>query len=182
VFVEGASDAVALETLARRLGRDFIAEDVHVVAMHGVTNIRKHLDATPPGTRVAGLCDANEQRFFRRAFDDYADRLEMLGCFVCTPDLETELIRAVGTDGMLEVIARERELDSFRTLQRQPDHRGRAEELQLHRFIGTKSGRKLRYARLLAEALDLTAVPHPLDAVLVAVGARSFGGQSPRPA
>lgn len=175
VFVEGTSDAIALGTLARRWGRDLETEDVDVVALHGVTNIRRQLDATPPGSRVIGLCDAGEQQAFRRAFDRCADRFDVVGCFVCVPDLETELIRAVGADRMLDVIEREGELDSFRTLQRQLAHRDGAVEQQLHRFIGTKSGRKLRYARLLAEALDLAAVPRPLDAVLALAGTDSDG-------
>jgi hypothetical protein len=32
--------------------------------------------------------------------------------------------------------------------------------------MGTRSGRKLRYATALVEALDLARVPRPLDAVL----------------
>jgi hypothetical protein len=166
VFVEGASDAIALETLAHRRGRDLTAAGIQVVALHGVTNIQRHLDATPAGTRVAGLCDEPELRIFRRAFDRYANQLEVLGCFVCVPDLETELIRAVGVTGVVEVVTREHELDSLRTLQRQPAHRAGTLESQLHRFIGSKSGRKLRYARLLAEELDLTAVPRPLNEIL----------------
>jgi hypothetical protein len=169
VFVEGRSDALALETLARRRGRDLGVENVDIVAIHGVTNIGRHLDATPGGARVAGLCDAGEQRAFRRAFDRRAGVLDVLGCFVCEPDLESELIRAVGADGMIAVIDREGELDSFRTLQGQPAHRGQAVEGQLHRFIGTRSGRKLRYAGLLVDALDLSAMPRPLHALLAAV-------------
>jgi hypothetical protein len=42
-------------------------------------------------------------------------------------------------------------------------------EAQLRRFIGTRSGRKLRYARLLAGALDLGHVPRPLDRLLAHV-------------
>ena len=32
--------------------------------------------------------------------------------------------------------------------------------------MGTRKGRKARYARLLVDALDLTRVPRPLDRVL----------------
>jgi hypothetical protein len=35
--------------------------------------------------------------------------------------------------------------------------------------MGTRSGRKILYARLLVEALDLERVPRPLDGVLEAV-------------
>jgi hypothetical protein len=57
-------------------------------------------------------------------------------------------------------------MGSFRTFQRQPAQRGRPVEAQLRRFMGTRSGRKVRYGRLLVEALDLTRVPRPLDGVL----------------
>jgi hypothetical protein len=42
---------------------------------------------------------------------------------------------------------------------------------QLHRFLGTTSGRKARYAGLLVEHLDLDRVPEPLDALLEYVSA-----------
>jgi hypothetical protein len=37
---------------------------------------------------------------------------------------------------------------------------------QLHRFLRSKSGRNTRYGRLIIEALDLSAMPRPLDALL----------------
>jgi hypothetical protein len=64
------------------------------------------------------------------------------------------------------VVAAQGELGSFRTFQRQPAQRGRTPEQQLRRFMGTRSGRKIRYGRLLVEALDLAAVPRPLERVL----------------
>jgi len=61
------------------------------------------------------------------------------------------------------------ELGSFRTFQKQPAQQGRTDEEQLRRFMGTRSGRKIQYARLLIDALDLTEVPRPLDRVLAHV-------------
>ena len=58
------------------------------------------------------------------------------------------------------------ELDSFRVLQQQPAQRGRRTADHLHRFFGAGSGRKVRYGRLLVEALDPGEVPAPLAAVL----------------
>ena len=52
------------------------------------------------------------------------------------------------------------------SLRRQPFHRDRPVPEVLRRFMGTTSGRKLRYAGLLADALDLDRVPQPLAAVL----------------
>ncbi len=85
---------------------------------------------------------------------------------MCEADLEEELIRALGVPAVERVIEAQGELGSFRILQRQPAQRARRVEDQLRRFIGTKSGRKIRYGRLMVEALDLDRVPRPLDAVL----------------
>jgi len=179
VLVEGMSDRVALETLARRRGRSLAADGVEVVAMGGATNVARHLaELGPPGdgVRVAGLCDAGEERWFRRGLEraGYGPvasvaELEALGFYVCHADLEEELIRAVGVDGVTAVIAAEGELASLRRLQRQPAHLGRPVDAQLHRFMGARAMRKSRYARLLVEALDLSRVPHALDGVLARV-------------
>jgi len=179
VLVEGVSDRVALETLARRRGRSLPADGVEVVAMGGATNIARHLaELGPPGdgVRVAGLCDAREERWFRRALEragygpvGTVAELEALGFYVCRADLEEELIRAVGVDGVLAVIAAEGELRSLQRLQHQPAHLDRGIDAQLHRFMGARATRKTRYARLLVEALDLTRVPSALDGVLASV-------------
>ena len=61
------------------------------------------------------------------------------------------------------------DLGSFRTLQKQPGWRERPVEEQLRRWMGSGGSRKIRYARYLVEALDLAAVPRPLEGVLAAV-------------
>ena len=60
-------------------------------------------------------------------------------------------------------------------LQKQTAQQGRPVDAQLRRFMGSKSGRKMRYARLLVEALDLSDVPRPLDAVLTYALAAATG-------
>ena len=172
VLVEGPSDAVVLEVLARRLGLD--GNGVRVVSMQGVTNFGHHLRtyAAHDDTTVAGLCDGGEVRFFARALRreghdvDGRDDLERLGFFVCDTDLEDELIRALGTDAVVDVVAREGELGLLHTFQQQPAQRERSLHDQLHRFAGTKSGRKVRLAAALAAELALDAVPAPLLGVL----------------
>ena len=80
------------------------------------------------------------------------------------------MIRALGVDGVEELIAAQGELDSFRTIQEdQPAHRGGTAEAQLRRFMGTNSGRKIFYAPVIVDALDLDKVPSPLDRVLAHV-------------
>jgi hypothetical protein len=85
---------------------------------------------------------------------------------MCTADLEDELIRAAGTGVVERVIETQGELRSFRVFQQQPAQQRRSAAEQLHRFMGTRSGRKSRYARLLAAGLDPGQIPRPLDRVL----------------
>jgi hypothetical protein len=167
VLVEGISDQVALETLATRRGRDLGSEGVGIVAMGGATNLGHFLDLFGPrgrDVRLAGLCDAAAERGFRRGLQRAG--LERNGFFVCVADLEDELIRSLGAAAVEQVVRDQGELGSFRRFQKQPAQRGRTCQAQLRRFMGTRSGRKARYARLLAGALDLTRVPRPLDRVL----------------
>jgi hypothetical protein len=179
VLVEGTSDQRALEALAARRGRDLGSEGVEIVAIGGAKNVRRALEQFGPGgldVRLAGLCDAGEAADFRRALEwaglgsnlTRAD-MEMLGFGVCVDDLEDELIRALGTDAVERIIEAQGELGSFRTLQQQPAQRGRTVEQQLRRFMGTRSGRKIHYARVLVDHLELTNVPRPLDLVLAHV-------------
>ena len=150
VLVEGTSDQRALEALAARRGRDL---------------------------RLAGLCDAREADDFRRGLERAGmgpdpgcrmrqEEMEAVGFFVCVADLEDELIRALGVDTVERVIEAQGEMGAFRTLQKQAAQQERSHAAQLRRFMGTRGGRKIRYARLLVDALDLAAVPRPLERLL----------------
>jgi hypothetical protein len=114
--------------------------------------------------RLAGLYDVGEERHFLRALGcNDRGELERVGFYACTLDLEDELTRAVGPDGMERVLADQDELRAFRTYQKQLAHRDRPLAEQLHGFMWN---RKQKYAVLLVEALDLERVPRPLDLVL----------------
>ena len=179
ILVEGTSDQAALEALAERRGRVLGAQGIAIVPMGGATNIGRFLDLLGPrglGVRLAGLCDADEEDCFRRALQRAGlgsclsrARMEALGFYVCAGDLEEELIRALGAASVEQVIRAQGDFRSLRILQQQPAQRGHSPEQQLHRFIGTRSGRKSQYARLLVGALDLSRVPRPLDRVLTDV-------------
>jgi len=179
VLVEGVSDRHALETLAQRRGIDLDADGITIVAMGGASSIGHFLDVWGPHGRdlgLAGLFDAAEigdiQRGLHRAGfgqDLRPAEMEQLGFHRCVEDLEDELIRHLGVDSVQQVIDAQGESASFRTFQRQPAQRERSSEQQLRRFLGTASGRKIRYGRLLVEALDLDHVPRPLDGVLAHV-------------
>jgi hypothetical protein len=95
--------------------------------------------------------------------------MEELGFYVCVKDLEDELIRALGAATVEQILEDEGDMHRFRTLQKQPSWRGRPCEQQLRRFMGSGGSRKIRYAQILVEALDLRHVPRPLDGVLARV-------------
>jgi Overcoming lysogenization defect protein-like, TOPRIM domain len=179
VLVEGVSDQLALEALAKRRGRNLDAEGISIVPMGGAKNIRSFLDLFGPqglDVRLAGLCDAAEEGDFRRGLERAGlgsnltrTDMESLGFFVCVADLEDELIRSLGAARVEQVVDGEGDLASFRTFQKQPAWQGRTNEEQLRRFFGTHSGRKAQYATLLVDALDPTQVPRPLEGVLAHV-------------
>ena len=179
ILVEGVSDQAAIESLAARRGRDLGGEGVFVVPMGGATNIGHFLDLFGPrglGVRLAGLCDEGEEADFGRGLAraglgpglTRAD-LERRGFYVCVADLEDEMIRSLGPAAVERLIEGQGELASFGIFGRQPAQRGRTPQQQMRRFMGTRSGRKIRYGRVLAGALDLTRVPRPLDRVLAQV-------------
>jgi OLD-like protein len=176
VLVEGVSDKVALETLARRRGRDLAAESVSVVPVGGAQAFGRFLSLYGPrgsSVRLAGLCDAGEEGQLRRALERAGfglglgrTEMERLGFYVCEADLEDELVRCLGAPVVERVLAAHGILGSFRTYQKQLAHRRRTHEEQLRGFLNNW---KVRLAAPLVEALDLSRVPRPLDGVLAHV-------------
>jgi len=160
IFVEGITDRIAVEAVAAKLGRDLAAEGVEVVPIGGAQAIRRAA-AEYEGEHVVGLCDAGEERWFRRVLGDAA--------YVCTADLEDELIRAVGTAGVEEVVAGEGDVETFRNFQNQPAWRGRPVEAQLRRWLQASDRRNKRYPPLLIGALEPDELPPPLVRALAAV-------------
>lgn len=175
VLVEGISDQIAVETLAARRGRDLGAEGVVVLPVGGAHAVTRYLTQFGPsgaGLKLAGLCDLGEEHVFRRGLDRAGvgsprtrRDMERMGFHVCVEDLEDELIRAIGAARVQALIDSQGDLGSFRSLQRQPAWRDQAATAQLRRFMSSGSTRKLRYARLLAGAVDPGRLPRPLDAV-----------------
>lgn len=177
ILVEGLSDQIVLEVLAERQGRNIDAEGVSIVPMGGVTAARAFLQLYGPTgfkLKVAGLCDENEERHVFGALEHVGlgtnltrQTMAPLGFFVCVKDLEEELIRVLGAQTVEQIIDQNGDLGAFQTFQRQPDQQPRPLEEQLRRFIGGR--RKVEYAPLLADALELTNLPAPLVGVLAAV-------------
>jgi Overcoming lysogenization defect protein-like, TOPRIM domain len=161
ILVEGITDRIALEAAARRLGRDLGAGGVEVVPIGGAQAVAR-VAAGYDGIRLAGLCDAGEERYFRRALGD--------AVFVCRADLEDELVRALGPERVESVLATQGHLETFRNFQNQPAWRGRPVDAQLRRWLQASDNRGKRYPPLLIDALDPAEIPPPLAGVLGAVG------------
>lgn len=160
VLVEGESDRIAVETLAARRGRDLAAEGVAVVAVGGAHALERAL-RTLATERVAGLYDRGEQAAVLRALDRAGIRPDSF--YACDPDLEGELVRALGAERLLQLVEERGQLAAFRRYQRQPGKRALTLDAQLHGWLHNW---KVRYAAALVEALDLDRVPPPLDGVL----------------
>lgn len=123
----------------------------------------------PPGLglRLAGLSDARECPYCTRGLERAGAARH--GVFVCAADLEDELIRALGPARVAELARTEGDERALRAFLNQPAQRGRAAQQQVRRFLGTTSGRKIHYGRVLVEALDPDHAPAPLDALLTAL-------------
>jgi hypothetical protein len=173
ILVEGVSDQIAVETLARHTGRDLPALGTAVVPTGGAHGIRQFVDRFGPGgagLHVVVLCDAGEESLVRRRLAS-TGAATAVPVFVCDEDLEDELIRAVSPDRVEELLAAGDTLGSFRSLQNQPAWRGQPVTAQLRRFLSSGATRKLRYAEeLVTAAVALDRVPAPLLGVLDTAG------------
>ncbi|MFF7261964.1 TOPRIM nucleotidyl transferase/hydrolase domain-containing protein [Streptomyces sp. NPDC008159] len=170
VLLEGPSDVAAVDALAARRGRDLAAEGVCVLPMGGAMSVGRFAGLLGPsglGLRLTGLCDERERGYYARGWERAGAAPE--GYFVCAADLEDELIRALGTTRVQELVRAEGDLRPLQTFLRQPAQQGRPAQLQLRRFFGTKKGRKIQYGRVLVEALAPDRVPAPLDDLFAAL-------------
>ena len=165
VLVEGISDQIAVETLAARRDWDLGAEGVVVLPVGGAHAVTRYLMRFGPagaGLRLAGLCDLGEEDVFRRGL---AARRRRLAANAGRHGAAGLLRLRRGPGGRADprdrrwpgrgLIDSQGDLGSFRSLQRQPQWRGQPVVAQLRRFLGSGARRKLRYARLLAGAVDL---------------------------
>ena len=131
--------------------------------MGGITNTRAFATRYGPnglGLPLAGLYDVGEESVLRRGLAAAGlpgavepGGPERLGFYACSSDLEDELIRALGVDGVEAVIAAAGEAQSLRLLTGMPAQRGWTRVEVLRRFLGSQSGRKARYAALFVRAL-----------------------------
>lgn len=105
VLLEGPSDVAAVAALMERDG--LASPNVELVNLQGATNVGRVLGEIRQirsDADVVGLCDAADTRAAEKALADDglpvldASDLPVYGFFVCEPDLEGELIRALGAE------------------------------------------------------------------------------------
>lgn len=176
VIVEGATDKLALTLAARRLGRDIEAEDIAIMPIggaHAITRLLAELAGRDPKVRIAGLCDEAEEGVFRAGLERSGygsnlsrDELELLGFFVCSADLEDELIRAAGESIVSRLIELEGDAQPWHKFRSQRPWNGRPVDQQFRRFIRSVSERNSRYIRAIVETIDPSRLPRPLRLLL----------------
>jgi len=170
VLVEGASDAAAVRAVADLIGCDLGLQHIQICSAGGVTNFPRvlgDLRRQHPKAGICGMYDSADERHVRRALNQASipigahESLEAFGFFGCVADLEDELIRALGAEGVERVLATQDELHSFRRFQAMPQHRCAPVQQQLRRFLGTRATRKIRSAQSLVAALGCARLPPP---------------------
>ena len=176
VLVEGVTDELALTLAARRLGRDLSAEGVSVVPIngaHAISRFLRRLAAEVPGAGLAGLYDEGEEEVILAALERAGygpnldpSRLEEVGFFACSADLEDELIRAAGESIVSRLIELEGDAQPWHTFRRQRAWNGRPVDQQFRRFIRSVSERNSRYIRAIVETIDPSRLPRPLRLLL----------------
>ena len=168
ILVEGESDRAAVVALAPRLGVDLDADQITVTVIGGAGNFGRALaEAAALGHRVGGLYDEAEERFVAGALNrQEGEDLTRQGFFACRPDLELELVRAIGVAEMNALLETHGDLKTFRNFQDQPAHRDVEPLDQVRRFVAASGARKARYAALMAEAVPFEAVPEPLEGIV----------------
>jgi hypothetical protein len=187
ILVEGESDAAAVRTLAGRMDFDLDSNHVELFPAAGVTNFPRVLAGfvhANPGADFCGMYDVADERYVRRALATAnipiakRESLESFGFFACVEDLEDELIRALGTEAVEDVLEAQDEIRSFRRFQAMPEHRRSSRHDQLRRFLGTRATRKIRCAQSLVEVLDFARMPRPLAQLVTRLA--DAGGSSRR--
>ena len=122
------------------------------------------------GLDVCGICDSDKESdwatvLLNAGMIAKADRPSMHGAgfFVCDRDLEDELVRAYGAANVVALIQEEGEGAAFVRFTGQPVHKAKSLDEQLMAFI--QKGRKVRYAPLIVERLELSKIPPSLEQV-----------------
>jgi hypothetical protein len=173
ILVEGPSDLLAVRVLAANLGIALDAAGVSVLSLEGgdlFPHYLKLLGRDGLQLDLRGLCDSDKTQAWithlRRAGLGVTDNASMAaaGFHACVPDLEGELVAALGDDAVDAVLDADGALRDFQSFaaERADESRTRAE--QQVAFIQKD---KVRWAPLVADAVPPAAIPQPIRDLLV---------------
>jgi predicted ATPase len=170
ILVEGASDRLALLSVADRRGHALDAEGVTVLSLEGNGLFKLMHEILGPrgfGIPIFGLCDADaETRWSKTVGEGQALTREDLanrGFFVADPDPEHLLVTALGVQGVKDLLNRHGALAQYERYANQPDKRGTPEADLLVRFV---HGDNTRWLPLLMDELPDNDIPQVFDEVL----------------
>lgn len=175
IFVEGASDYLALHAAAEILGVDIDARGVAVLTLQGAGLLGTYLSLLGPtglDLDLRGLCDLDAEIEWRARLTAagivVTDRTTMnaRGFFVCDVDLEDEIVRAHGDTAAEAIIAQHGATARFAAFASQPANRALSRTEQLTGFARRS---KTRWAPRLVAALSSAAMPTPIKEVLANV-------------
>lgn len=175
ILVEGASDKLALQALAEKMATNLDSKGVSIIELDGANTLGtflKLVGKTGFDLPIQGLCDADKVSDWCDYLQDAghgtpatrAD-LEALGFYVADRDLEDELIRSLGSARVKAAIKSEGDESAWITFQKQPTQKSLPESEQLRSFI-KKGNRKVQYAPVLVDLLQLHEVPNCLARII----------------
>jgi predicted ATPase len=172
ILLEGYSDLLAVRVLARALDVDLDARGVSLLSLDGADSIVHYLSLFGPaglGLTLRGLCDADHEETWRARLQDAGieatERAAMnaVGFQVADADLEEELIDALGTQRVSELIEEENAEQAFTNFAQQAATAGLSLAEQQHDFLHKKN---VRWAPVLAADLSAGDVPQPIRDLL----------------
>jgi predicted ATPase len=175
IVVEGPSDHFAVREFAAKAGLPLDALGVSILPLDGADTFKTYLELLGPnglGLRILGMCDADREQKWIKSLTEVGvaahDRasLAAAGIQVCDPDLELELLSALTVAEVESVFETDGALQHFQTFSQQPAITGQTEDEKRCRYVKKD---KVRWAPLLADAVDPTNVPSPVVSLLASI-------------
>jgi predicted ATP-dependent endonuclease of OLD family len=172
VLFEGISDLLAFRESARCHTLNLDAAAVTLLSLDGANVFSTYLELLGPrglDLRILGLVDADKEADWIAALSGagigVTDRpgLNAAGVEVSDPDLEAELLSALTTTEVEQIIDADGQLQVFQTFASRPEHVGLPLDQQQLSFI---KERKVRWAPLLAAEIDPQNTPSPIAQLL----------------
>ena len=109
LFVEGASDRIIVQAVAEASGIRLAQLGAHIVELDGAGTFARAIGVLGDGgygIPTFGLCDLDAQDDWASALGVEASDISGLGYKVCVPDLEGEVVSALGVDRFVALVTK----------------------------------------------------------------------------